>query len=294
VPEGVTLDLTAKDAALELQDGAVLTVNGTVNATGHGKGRGSFHVGDGAAVIAGTGVINLKSKGRLLNIGGDKSRRLTLDGVTLVGLADNDSSLVEAGENSELILKSGAITGNTSSGTGGGVSIESGTFTMNGGEISGNSAIYGGGVNVNNNGTFTMSSGTIAGNSTDWVGGGVFVNDNSTFVLSGGAVSGNTAGWSGGGVKVSQNRTFTMSGGTIGGNTGGDGDGNGGGVNIMNSVFTKTGGTIYGNDAGAESNTDKANRAHAVGVDEGKPAKMRNATAGPDVNLDSGTTANWE
>jgi hypothetical protein len=36
VPEGVTLDLTAEGAEIKLQDGAVLTVNGTVNATGHG------------------------------------------------------------------------------------------------------------------------------------------------------------------------------------------------------------------------------------------------------------------
>ncbi|MDR2363398.1 MAG: hypothetical protein LBD65_03175, partial [Spirochaetaceae bacterium] len=92
VPEGVTLDLTQEGAALELQDGAVLTVNGTVKTSGHGdhgKGwvEGSLRVGDGAAVIAGGGTINLKSKGRLLNIGSDKgSRKLTLDGVTLVGL----------------------------------------------------------------------------------------------------------------------------------------------------------------------------------------------------------------
>ncbi|MDR2246784.1 MAG: hypothetical protein LBE17_09005, partial [Treponema sp.] len=64
VPEGVTLDLTAEGTALELQDGAVLTVNGTVKTSGHGDhGRGwvegSLRVGDGAAVIAGGGTINL-------------------------------------------------------------------------------------------------------------------------------------------------------------------------------------------------------------------------------------------
>ncbi|MDR1972081.1 MAG: hypothetical protein LBQ46_09180, partial [Treponema sp.] len=36
VPTGVTLDLTAEGAALGLKDGAVLTVDGTVNARGHG------------------------------------------------------------------------------------------------------------------------------------------------------------------------------------------------------------------------------------------------------------------
>jgi hypothetical protein len=88
VPAGVTIDLTQE--TLQLADNAGLMVN----AMGHGdhdKGWGSLRVDDGAAVIAGTGTINLKSKGRLLNIGTDKGRRqLTLDGVTLVGLADND------------------------------------------------------------------------------------------------------------------------------------------------------------------------------------------------------------
>ena len=141
VPAGVTLDVTADGAALRLRDGAVLTVNGTVNARGHGDHReGGLGMGDGAAVIAGTGTIYLKSKGRLLNIGGDQGKRqLTLDGVTLVGLADNDSPLVGVGENAGFILKSGAITGNTCQ-NGGGVEVNRGTFTMEGGAISGNTA----------------------------------------------------------------------------------------------------------------------------------------------------------
>jgi hypothetical protein len=118
VPEGVTLDVTADGAALELRN-STLTVNGTVNAAGHGDHgtgwvEGSIRTYDGTATIDGTGTIYLKSKGRLLNIGGDKGKRqLTLDGVTLVGLPDNDSPLVEISQNGEFILKSGAITGNT-------------------------------------------------------------------------------------------------------------------------------------------------------------------------------------
>jgi hypothetical protein len=146
VPEGVTLDLMVKGAALELRDGAVLTVNGVVNAAGHddhGKGWGSLRIDDGTAVIAGTGTIKLKSKGRLLDIGGGKGRRqLTLDGVTLVGLPDNDSPLIGIYENSKFILKSGVITGNTynhnDGAGGGGVYVWRGTFTMEGGTIYGN------------------------------------------------------------------------------------------------------------------------------------------------------------
>jgi hypothetical protein len=150
VPEGVTLDLTADGAELELQDGAVLIVNGTVNARGHGDHgdgwvEGSLRIGEGAAAINGSGTINLKSKGRLLNIGSDKElKQLTLDGVTLVGLPDNDQPLVGIYENSEFIMKSGKITGNTRNdkdwASGGGLEVNRGTFTMEGGEISGNAA----------------------------------------------------------------------------------------------------------------------------------------------------------
>jgi hypothetical protein len=240
VPEGVTLDLSADGAGLELQDGAVLTVNGTVNATGygdHGKGwvDGSIHIDDGAAVIAGTGTIYLKSKGRLLNIGSDQAlRQLTLDGVTLVGLPDNDSSLVGIYENSELIMKSGAITGNTHTSDewagGGGVEVWKGKFTMEGGAITGNTVngkggSSGGGVAVGEGSVFTMTGGGISGNSAqgpEAKGGGVM--DSGTFIMSGGTIFGNSAQGSGlsfgGGVIVADAEgSFILKGGRIQGST---------------------------------------------------------------------------
>jgi hypothetical protein len=232
----------------------------------HDKGWGSIRVDAGAMVIAGTGVINLKSKGRLLNIGGDKSRWLTLDGVTLVGLPDNDSSLVGVGENSELILKSGVITGNTrvrnEGSSGGGVEVHRGTFTMEGGEISGNSAIgtrdgSGGGVNIGEDAVFTMRGGTITGNSArgeenSGNGGGVNVSQG-TFIMEGGEITSNIAEGikygGAGGVRVSSGN-FTMSSGAISGNTATSSghNGNGGGVYLSGgSSFTMRNGTISGN-----------------------------------------------
>jgi hypothetical protein len=274
VPEGVALDLTADGAALELQDGAILTVDGTVNATGHGdhgKGwvEGSLRMGDGTAVIAGTGTINLKSKGSLLNIGSDKAlRRLTLDGVTLVGLPDNDQTLVNVHNGGELVLKSGAVTGNTRVGderiSGGGVGVwEGGSFIMEGGEISGNSVSSvkvgtGGGVNVDK-GTFAMSGGKIADNNASGKeqgkGGGVRVTGGSTFTMTGGTISGNNAlggsvGNDSGGVLI-DGSAFIMSGGVITGNTATGGNARAGGVRVTSpgSIFTMTGGTIAGNSA---------------------------------------------
>jgi hypothetical protein len=270
VPEGVTLDLTGDGAALELQDGAVLTVNGTVNTTGHGdhgKGwiEGSLRMGDGAAVIAGKGNINLKSKGRLLNIGSDKGKRqLTLDGVTLVGLPNNDSPLVGVHNGGEFILKSGAITGNTynsnDGANGGGVDVGRGTFTMEGGAISGNTATSntyagGGGVKVSGSATFIMAGGTIFGNTTiagenyTGNGGGVSLSG-STFIMRGGVISGNTA-------TSRSNR------------------GEGGGVQVNESMFIMEGGTIYGRADRLPTGTDASlansapNRASSLRVWQG-------------------------
>jgi hypothetical protein len=70
----------------------------------------------------------------------------------------------------------------------------------------------------------------------------------------------------------------------------------GGGVKVNNGgTFTKTGGVIYGSDAEAAlKNTAGNGNGHAVYVGNGK---IRNTTAGPDVNLDSaksGAAGGWE
>ena len=150
------------------------------------------------AVINGSGTINLKSKGRLLGIW--KEKKLTLDGVTLVGIADNNDSLVKVNGGGELVLKSGAITGNTrtapgssgGAGHGGGVFVSGGgTFTMEGGTISGNSAVRRGG-GVCSGATFIMKGGVIFGNSADIGGGAACVDDGNVFIMEGGRIQGNT------------------------------------------------------------------------------------------------------
>jgi hypothetical protein len=93
---------------------------------------------------------------------------------------------------------------NESNGRGGGVAVNTGSFTMNGGTISGNTAVgRGGGVSVGAIATqpvtFTMNGGTISGNTVSGsytagsLGGGVYLHDYSTFILDGGTISGNKA-----------------------------------------------------------------------------------------------------
>jgi hypothetical protein len=331
VPEGVTLDLTAEGAALELQDGAVLTVNGVVNATGHGDHgagwvEGSLRMGDEEAVIDGSGTINLTSKGRLLNIGSDKGKRqLTLVGVTLVGLPDNDSPLVGVHENGAFILKSGAITGNTLTSDkyagGGGVGVWRGTFTMEGGTISGNSAngiegSSGGGVHVGEDAVFTMRGGAITDNSVTGDkyagGGGIGGTSRGMFIMEGGMICGNSANGKGGsGVYIDGEAVFIMSGGEITGNTASAEWPGGGGVSVWQGTFTMEGGTISGNSAngkggssgggisiGGESSTFTIQGGTIYGkadrIPAGTDASLANsARFGASLNVYRKATAKW-
>jgi hypothetical protein len=197
VPSGVTLDLTTE--TLQLTDNAIFTVNGTVNAKAEGINIDSAAANP--ATVNGSGTISLKSKGRMLNIGGNK--KLILDGVTLVGLPDNNNSLIVIIEGGEFVMKSGAITGNSRTGEekgvqGGGVRVEKGIFVMEGGKISGNTIkagngmSSGGGVRVNAGSTFTMKGGVISGNTADQ-GGGVCV-ESGTFTMEGGTIYGSSEG----------------------------------------------------------------------------------------------------
>jgi hypothetical protein len=191
VPQGVTLTVTADKAALGLRNSA-LTVNGTVNAgTNHIQVKASW------ATIDGSGTIRLQGQGHLLRV--EDKKKLTLDGVTLVGVNNNRESLVGIGRGGEFILKSGAVTGNSrtdpgssgGAGLGGGVFVsDGGAFTMEGGTISANSAVKRGG-GVCNGGAFTMKGGVIFGNSAD-IGGGVSNVDNgNVFIMEGGRIQGN-------------------------------------------------------------------------------------------------------
>jgi len=111
-------------------------------------------------------TITLTSAGSLFTV--DSGAALILGGnITLKGFSANTSALVKV-DGGELRMRTGsAITGNTnttSTGTqyGGGVFVNSGTFTMEGGEIKRNRAYNGGGVYMSG-GILNMAGGTIYG-----------------------------------------------------------------------------------------------------------------------------------
>ncbi|MBR0384558.1 MAG: hypothetical protein IJH61_07715 [Eubacteriaceae bacterium] len=210
-----------------------------------------------------------ENSARPITIPAGKTVFLDLNGQTL----DRGLTNAEAVENGNVITvkgnltlldnstdKTGTVTGGAKTGSanggGAGVSIQSGTFTLENGKISGNKFTgnggNGGGVYLTN-GTFSMKGGTIGGTSSDDAntardGGGVFIDNKASFNMTGGTISGNTATNRGGGVYVNSG-TFTMKNATINNNTATN---QGGGVFLTawsDEVFTMENGIITENNA---------------------------------------------
>ena len=85
-----------------------------------------------------------------------------------------------------------------------------------------------------------------------------------------------------------------MTGGVISGNLAASG----GGVYVSSGTFTKTGGTIYGyaNESNANRNrvmqgVNSNDKGHAVWVNQNR---RKETTAGPGVNLSSGSSVGWD
>ena len=152
-----------------------------------------------------------------------------------------------------LTLWNGCITGNNagSSASGGGVYIETGTFTMNGGSITDNiTESKGGGVYIKSGTTFIMTGGSITDNTADSNGGGVY--NGGTFEMSGTATVSDNTGVQGGGVY--NDNIFKMSGAAaitdnIATSSGGGGGSGGGGVCNQQGTFEMSGGEIKNNKA---------------------------------------------
>jgi parallel beta-helix repeat protein len=202
VPAGVTLDLVK--GVLTLGDGAHLTINGTVNVKSRDIGEGKPTpsnlkiLAPGSSTIDGTGTLNLKSDGCVINL--PKNGKLAIVGdVRLVGFEGNTRPMLKT--NGELTLAGNVkVTGNQ--GYRGAEVFEGGTLTLSEN------------AEITNN--------TVPGN-----GGGIHVHDNATFIMTGGRITGNTAGTNlspsyagagGGGVYLLQKAKFVKTGGVISGN----------------------------------------------------------------------------
>ena len=193
------------------------------------------------------------------------------------------------------------------SGSGHGVELTGGTFTMYGGNITGNTAGSGGGVYMTGRSTFNLYGGQITSNTATGSGGGVYseygTNHNSTFNMYGGQIADNNGNIGGGGVFYG-NGTFTMRGGEISGNSGGGGHSkNGGGgvcivgamtvsgdveitgnTEVTDSVSTNNNVYLRGSDAVITIDGALTGGAGSIGVSK----STRNLTAGKSVKIAEG------
>jgi len=233
-----------------------------------------LNIGGAESVV----TIELESKGSLFIVSGILNLSKN---VTLLGLDDNTSALVTVSTSGEFTMaNTTTITGNSNTGNGGGVRVNTGgTFKMFGGTISENAVVGSGGTGsngggVSNAGTFTMSGGTIIGNeaigSTASEGGGV--SNTGSFTMTGGTITGNKTRQAGGGVYNSHSATFVKSG---------------------SSIITGKGDSS-GNLVVSADNVEKDGFGHAVYNDIIGAVTKRDSTAGTGVNLDKATSNNWE
>ena len=255
-------------ASFEMTGGEIKNNTGQSGGGGVFVHQGTFTLSGNASIESNTGGgkgggICVDSTGKLVIEGGSiKSNMATK---TTDGIGKGGGVYVYGSSKVMLVMSGGSIegneagkTGSTYEGSGGGVYIEGGTFTMTGGKIKENKAKNGGGVVLDKGGTLELSgSGEISSNTAENSGGGICVgtdadaNENTgTLRMTGGEISGNTAN-GGGGIAVLHG-TFTMSKGKVSGNTAAQKGGGIFGININKAKgeIIVLGGEISGNTAG--------------------------------------------
>ncbi len=214
----VTADTTFANVVVEggKSNSFVIKENSTLTLEG---GAVLQHLGSSGVQVG----ENMATSGTLVMKEGSAVMGNAKDGVKLMG---NGTLIMDGGE----ISNCNGVTTNQG-GSGYGVTVAGGHFTMNGGTISGNSGFAGGGVQVTSSiwatepATFVMNGGTITGNSGNGTTSAsvCLQGDGCSVTINGGAITGNTGGSNQAtpGVSVTGEGVFTMNGGEISGNTSG-------------------------------------------------------------------------
>ena len=207
---GVDVD---DSASFEMTGGEIKTNEANSGGGGVFAHSGTFTLSGSASIESNTakgrngGGIYVDSTGTLVIKGGSIESNMATKteggvgnggGVYVYGYGDLKGKLNMIGGSIE---RNGAgKEGSNYYGSGGGVYIEGGTFTMTGGEIKTNNAKNGGGVALDKGGTLELSgSGKIINNtakkngSDGGDGGGVYVGVNGTFKMHGGTIENNTS-----------------------------------------------------------------------------------------------------
>ena len=219
-----------------VKSGSLILASGTISGNSRNSARGG-----GVALVQGTFTMtggeisgNSAREGGGVHIdtqNGYQTSRFTMSGGRIRNNTANytwgGSGGGLKGENAEIILSGGEISGNTvigDNGRGGGVAIEQSTLTLSGCRITGNSAGQnGGGISAEGRyyegvldepSTIVMTGGEIIGNSAFFCGGGIYAESNVSVTVSGGRITGNTSDTRlhGGGILQGVNTRIILSG----------------------------------------------------------------------------------
>ena len=170
---------------------------------------------------------------------------LTLDQSTVSGNSGTGSAGgIYAGSGS-VTLNSSTVNGNRSSRIGGGIYARSGPVMLTSSTVSGNRSSNPGGGVYTNSGAVMLTSSRISGNSSNSVGGGIYTNSGPV-TLNGSNVTGNRSGSDGGGI-YSGRGSVTLSSSIVSANTSVS---NGGGISASNGTVILTNSTVSGNSSG--------------------------------------------
>ena len=237
--KSVITDSKTNGSGFDVTGGAVLVFGDGVVGQNFSAARGAVvYVTDGSFTLTGNAKLTANKAGTGGGAAYLKAGSMTLEDTSEISnntSANGGAVFMLAG--TFTMKDSAAVKDNTASQHGGALQM-SGTVNIHGGTISGNdvttSKKQGGGIYMNS-GTFTMTDGVITGNTTAGSGGGIYFNQG-THTISGGYIQSNTATVNGGGIGIST-ATGTVSGTTIGGEgLGNTATANGGGIVLASST----------------------------------------------------------
>jgi RHS repeat-associated protein len=231
-------------SANSTSDTIIFSVSGTINLSGSALAINNTH---GSVTITATpGSIVVNGGGTLQDFS-VSSVNATITGLTITH--GNSSSGTGGGitNSRTLTLNNDLITSNTAV-TGGGIGSNGGSLTLNSTTVSNNKATGvagGGGIRVaQSTATLTINDSTISGNTGNY-GAGIYSQGVTSVADS--TITGNTAGYAGGGLYSLHNATVSNS--TIAGNSAGN---NGGGIRESVLGTTTLTADIVANDTGGD------------------------------------------
>ena len=245
---GESVSLTLEDITLDggavwtgAEDSTLLrgTTNSGVTATGN-----LILAENNAAIILNDGAVLQNNDGvNAVNLGTRIGATLTINGGEIINNNSNAGAIWGGGH---ITLNSGKINGNSSTGIAGAIRmVGSCNLTITGGEISHNKAATdGGAIWGYGASTYTFTGGEMSGNESVGTGGAIYTGTYSVIKISGDFEMLDNKSANSGAIRLTDHTSLTMTGGKIAGNSQ---NGESNAFNTWNNSISITGGEISDN-----------------------------------------------